>query len=232
MWPKQLILRPRLPGSCSLGEPELWRAPGRSPSACPLHYTILAIASIIIIFFQSKGTLWDSSCDLTLIRDPLKSERRGQTTLPDHRYREKTSDSRWSRFPEPGWRRDCLGTGSPAALHPPTVPAAALSRLGSKSQKRLWAAGLPLAPGSPPRAGPRICPELRCTSVLTAHGKANGTRVGKGKKNRSYLVETPIAFFPTGKRDKLPVFARTGEFRDATIVVLTSILKLKTVDAL
>lgn len=63
-------------------------------------------------FSQSKGTLCDCSCYLTLIRNGLKSERGGQTTLLDHRNGEETSGSRGSRFPELGWRRDRSGTGS------------------------------------------------------------------------------------------------------------------------
>lgn len=43
------------------------------------------------------------------------------------------------------------------------------------------------------------------------------------EKVRSHLAETPRAIFPAGKLDELPVFAHAGEFRNATIVLLTFI---------
>lgn len=188
--------------------------------------------SLNIFFFQSKGTLWDSSCYLTLIRDRLKRQRRGRMTLPDHRSREKTSRSRCSRFPALGWRRDCLGTRSLAARHPPTVPAAAFSRQRSKSQKPLWATELPLAPGSSGRAGPRSCTEVRCTSVLIALGKTNGTRVGKGKENYSNLAKTPIAFFSHWETRQSGRFCTRGWILKCHDCVFNLYFKKKSIDAL
>lgn len=42
----------------------------------------------------------------------------------------------------------------------------------------------------------------------------------------------PLLFFPTVKLGKLPLSSRKGEFRNATIVFLIFIFKIKLIDAL
>lgn len=94
------------------------------------------------VFFHSEGTLWDTSCYLTLTRNGLKSERRGQTTLVDHRSGEKTWESRGKLFPEFGW-----SGWAPAGREPRQRPADSSGSPG-------WAGGsLPIPRKSNGRVG-------------------------------------------------------------------------------